>query len=59
MERIQADGGVGAVLLNRAQDPLGAIAADVGELGAALLAEKLSTTFLLRPSVAQTSRPVT
>jgi hypothetical protein len=43
-------------------DPLGAIAADVGELRAALLAElreELSTTFLLRPSVAQTSRPVT
>jgi len=41
MKRIQADAGVGAVLLNRAQDPLGAIAADVGELGAALLAELL------------------
>ena len=41
MKRVQADGGVGAVLLDRAQDPLGAIAADVGELGAALWAELL------------------
>ena len=32
------------MLLNRAQDPLGAIAADVGELGAALLAELLEET---------------
>ena len=41
MEWVQADGGVRAVLLNRAQDPLGAIAADVGELGTALWAKVL------------------
>ena len=41
MKRVQADGGVGAVLLGRAPDPLGAIAADVAELSAALWAEVL------------------
>jgi hypothetical protein len=39
MKGIQADGGVGAMLLDWNQDPFGAITADVGELGAALLAE--------------------
>src|SRR4029450_13211579 len=39
MNRVEADGGVGAVRLDRAQDPLGAIATDMSELGAALWAE--------------------
>src|SRR5713226_474037 len=41
VEGIQADGGIGAVLLDRDQDPLGTVTADVGELGAALVAEQL------------------
>src|SRR5439155_22860949 len=41
MEGIQTDGGVGTVLLNREQDPFGAIAADVADLGAPLRAEQL------------------
>src|SRR5438552_15413508 len=41
VEGIQADGGIGAVLLDRDQDPFGAIAADVADLGAPLRAEQL------------------
>jgi len=59
MERVQADGGVRAVLLDRAQDPLGAIAADVGELSAALWAEVLKEALhhLLAPTFGRPDQP--
>src|SRR4029453_4988789 len=59
MKRVQADGGVGAVLLGRAPDPLGALAGGVAELSAALWAEVLEEALppFLAPTFGRPDQP--